>query len=122
MPKSDRQRESNREHDARRQTAQPWRKWYRTARWRAIRAAQLRSRPLCWQCEERGETKEATVCNHAERHNGDPVKFWSGPFNSMCKDCHDVDQQRIEHGGKARQAVGVDGWPLEGGGVGGRHN
>lgn len=114
MPKSPGQREANRDHDARRQTAQPWRKWYGTARWKAIRAAQLRSHPMCWQCEERGVAMPATVCNHAERHNGDPVKFWIGPFNSMCKDCHDVDQQRIEHGGKARQAVGADGWPIAG--------
>lgn len=74
--------------------------------------AQLTSNPLCWLCLARGMRTIATVCNHAERHNGDPVRFWSGPFNSMCADCHDTDQQRIENGGRARQAVGEDGWPI----------
>jgi 5-methylcytosine-specific restriction protein A len=64
-------------------------------------------------CLKRGIRAIATVCNHSERHNGDPVKFWSGPFDSMCKQCHDSDQQRIENGGIARQVVGADGWPVE---------
>jgi len=64
-------------------------------------------------CLGRGIRIIATICNHAERHNGDPVKFWSGPFNSMCKGCHDSDQQRIERGGRARHVVGSDGWPVE---------
>lgn len=99
--------------DARRHAAMPWRAWYNTARWRAIRAVQLRRHPLCWLCLKRGLRTIAIVCNHSERHNGDPVKFWSGPFDSMCKTCHDSDQQRIENGGEARREVGADGWPID---------
>lgn len=112
MPKPPDVRQRNRERDTRRQKENPWRAWYKTARWRAIRAAQLASHPLCWLCLKRGLRTVAAICNHAERHNGDPEKFWNGPFNSMCKNCHDSDQQRVERGGRARQVVGSDGWPI----------
>ncbi|WP_458760534.1 hypothetical protein ACSVBT_07000 [Afipia sp. TerB] len=39
-------------------------------------------------------------------------KFFAGPFASSCNDCHDIDEQRIERGGRARQQVDADGWPL----------
>lgn len=103
---------AGRTFDAARRQEKPWRKWYSSAKWRAIRAAQLSTKPLCWLCQSRGVATPATVCNHAERHNGDAAKFWRGPFNSMCSDCHDTDQQRVEAGGRARQAVGLDGWPV----------
>jgi 5-methylcytosine-specific restriction protein A len=99
--------------DARRRAAKPWRAWYNSARWLATRLAQLRAHPLCWLCLKRGIRTIATICNHSERHNGDPVKFWAGPFDSMCKGCHDSDQQRIENGGLARQVIGPDGWPVD---------
>lgn len=92
--------------------ANEYRKWYLTPRWREIRARQLKTFPLCAICKSRGVVVEATVCNHAERHNGNEYKFWNGPFNSLCGDCHDVDQQRIENGGKARPALDEDGWPI----------
>jgi hypothetical protein len=30
----------------------------------------------------------ATECDHIQPHRGDPVKFYSGPFQSLCKSCH----------------------------------
>jgi 5-methylcytosine-specific restriction protein A len=93
--------------------AQQYRQWYLTPRWRQIRAAQLKAYPWCLLCIRRGMRTKATVCNHATRHYGDPVKFWNGPFNSLCADCHDIDQQRIENGGKARPALDAEGWPIE---------
>jgi hypothetical protein len=33
-------------------------------------------------------------------------------YAEACSDCHDIDQQRIENGGKARQQLDADGWPL----------
>jgi 5-methylcytosine-specific restriction protein A len=113
VPKPPDRRQRNREYDRQRRSERPWRAWYSTARWQAIRSAQLSANPLCSLCEKRGRVTPATVCNHVERHNGDPAKFWNGPFNSMCSDCHDVDQQRIERGGRARQSVDGDGWPIE---------
>lgn len=55
----------------------------------------------------------ATVCDHVDPHRGDEVKFFSGPFQSLCADCHDTDKQRIERGGKARPVIGADGWPVD---------
>lgn len=102
----------NREHDARRRAEKPWRKLYQTARWQALRRAQLDKQPLCERCLARGVTTPANVVHHVERHEGDPVKFFEGELASSCAHCHDVDEQRIERGGGARQDVGEDGWPV----------
>lgn len=112
MPKPLDRRQRNREHDANRKIRHEYRAWYKTARWRAIRMTQLTAFPLCERCESRGVVTEATVCHHTTAHKGDPVIFWGGPFASSCADCHDVDEQRIERGGKARCDVAEDGWPL----------
>lgn len=104
---------SRQEYDQRRRKAKPWRAWYHTPQWRAIRRAQLHSEPFCWLCEKRGILRIANVCNHVERHEGDPIKFWNGPFNSMCEPCHDSDQQRIEGGGRARAVPDADGWQID---------
>ena len=106
------QRLRNREHDANRRVRHEYRAWYNTARWRAIRSAQLLAKPLCERCEARGTIRMATVCHHTIAHKGDPILFWSGPFASSCDDCHNVDEQRIERGGQARCDVADDGWPL----------
>lgn len=114
MPKPRERRERNREYDARRRKEQPWRAWYNTQRWKALRLGQLMREPLCARCQERGVIRAATVAHHKIAHKGDAVLFYD-PENlaSSCADCHDVDEQRIERGGKARQAVGPDGWPIE---------
>jgi hypothetical protein len=52
------------------------------------------------------------VCDHVEPHRGDLDKFWSGPFQSLCAECHNVDKQRIENGSDAKPFVGLDGWPV----------
>jgi 5-methylcytosine-specific restriction enzyme A len=64
-------------------------------------------------CKSRGVDRPATVCNHIIRHEGNYEAFWSGPFNSLCKSCHDSDQQRIEGGNMPRVFVDRDGWPIE---------
>jgi 5-methylcytosine-specific restriction protein A len=100
-------------YEARRKQALPWRAWYHTPRWRALRAAQLRSHPTCEMCKTRGIDRPATVCNHINRHEGDLVAFWQGPFNSLCKQCHDSDQQRIEGGNQPRSFADSNGWPRD---------
>lgn len=104
-------RARNREHDAARQFGQPWRAWYKTARWARLRRYQLHAQPFCERCIERGETTEATVAHHKRPHKGDADLFFD-PANlaSSCASCHDVDEQRIERGGSARKDFGVDGW------------
>ena len=114
MPKPLERRQRNREYDVKREAEHPWRAWYKTGRWRALRAAQLAQQPLCERCQSRGILTPATVCHHKKAHKGDLVLFWD-PMNlgSSCADCHDVDEQRVERGGRARQTVGADGWPVE---------
>lgn len=86
-------------------------RWYKTARWQRLRAEQLRREPVCAMCLPR--CVPASICDHVEPHRGDHDKFWSGPFQSLCKPCHDSVKQRIEKGGKPKPTIGVDGWPAE---------
>jgi 5-methylcytosine-specific restriction enzyme A len=97
----------------RRRRLLPWRAWYMTTRWRRLRAAQLRAEPMCHMCKQRGIDRPASVCNHVTRHQGNSDAFWSGPFNSLCKSCHDSDQQRIEGGNQPRSFATADGWPRD---------
>ena len=55
----------------------------------------------------------ATVCHHIDDDKSTMEKFFAGPFASSCADCHDTDEQRVERGGRARQQVDSDGWPVE---------
>lgn len=80
----------------------PWRRWYWTARWRTLARAQLAAEPLCRMCAERGELTPATVCDHITPHRGDAGLFWSGPFQSLCKGCHDGAKQSEERTGRVR--------------------
>ena len=92
---------------------QPYRRWYKTARWQRLRAAQLQAEPLCAMCLPR--ITAATVCDHTDPHRGDEIKFWNGPFQSLCAPHHNGDKQRIEKGGTPRglpPGVDADGWPL----------
>ena len=88
--------ERRRGNDAARRKAKPWRRWYGLAVWAAIRAGQLARQPLCERHLRRGKTVAATVCNHVEPHRGDWEKFIGGPFESLCKACHDSEVQREE--------------------------
>ncbi len=88
-------------------------RWYKTSRWQRLRAQVLTANPLCAMCKAKGRYFPATVCDHVEPHRGDETKFWTGPFQGLCKACHDSDKQRIEKGGRARVEIGLDGWPID---------
>ncbi|RWP80467.1 HNH endonuclease [Mesorhizobium sp.] len=96
--------------DAKRRASQPWRQWYRTREWFAIRARQLRREPFCAFCARAGVRTLAAVCDHVERHRGDRVRFYAGPFQSLCKACHDSTKQAEERSGYS-STVGADGYP-----------
>lgn len=93
VPRTVDQREAARE-------AQPWRKWYQTARWRALRnRIILRDAATCqWPgcgrvCAEKGE---ATV-DHIRPHRGDAALFWDeGNLQLLCKACHDGPKAAAE--------------------------
>lgn len=84
---------------------------YNTARWQKLRATFLASNPLCVFCQREGRVTPATIADHVEPHRGDLHKFWHGSIQGLCKLHHDSDKQRIERGGKAKVAIGEDGWP-----------
>jgi 5-methylcytosine-specific restriction protein A len=88
-----------------------WQHLYKTKAWQAIRAEQLARFPLCCMCAEDRRVTAATVCDHVERHNGDPAKFFAGPFQSICKPHHDGEKQRQERG-TAKVRCDADGWPV----------
>jgi hypothetical protein len=90
----------------------PWHAWYGTARWQRIAHYQLRVHPLCRMCLERNIPVPATVCDHVIAHRGDVISFWLGPFQSLCKPCHDSRKRREELGGYQLD-VGNDGWPSD---------
>lgn len=92
--------------------ANPYRRWYWTPRWRAIKAAQLRREPYCRFCAKMGKQTQAAVCDHVHPHRGDEARFWAGPFQSLCKTHHDSTKQRMERGREVK-GVGEDGWPVE---------
>jgi 5-methylcytosine-specific restriction enzyme A len=106
----------HRPRDQRSPAAQEYRRWYRTARWQRRRAAHLAANPLCANCLRHGRVTVATVAHHKEPHRGDPERFWHGELESLCDAapwrCHSGDAQSQERGGKRRQQIGPDGWPL----------
>lgn len=87
--------------------------WYGSARWKAIRARQLRAAPLCAACACRGRVTVARVADHMEPHRGDPVKFWHGRLQSLCVACHSSDKQAYEKSGRKVLHYGPDGYPIE---------
>ena len=62
-------------------------------------------------CRDEGRITPATVCDHIHPHKGDPALFYGGPFQSLCKPCHDRHKQAEERTGKAKPIIGLDGWP-----------
>lgn len=95
-----------------RERAGQWNKQYQTYRWKQIRKNHLKSEPLCRMCLKDGITRPASICDHIEPHRGNMVKFWNGPFQSLCKQCHDSKKQAFEKSGKIIKKIGVDGYPI----------
>ncbi|MGQ4273421.1 HNH endonuclease [Terrihabitans sp. B22-R8] len=86
------------ERSRKRDASAPWRKLYKTARWQKLRAAVLlRDHYTCQnpRCR-RSAPSPQLVCDHVEPHRGDEVKFWAGPFQTLCKSCHDEGKQKEE--------------------------
>ena len=91
----------------------PWQHLYDNRQWKALRRNQLTREPLCKRGSDRGTITPATIAHHKIPHKGNWVLFFDASnLASSCKPCHDIDEQRIERGGRARQAVDGDGWPI----------
>ncbi len=96
--------------------AQAAHRLYYHARWRRIRRNVLMQHPLCQRCEAQGRVTAATIVNHNPPHGGDVERFWAGPFEALCKPCHDGPTRREELGLPARDystEIGRSGWPTD---------
>lgn len=92
-------------YDAKRQATQPWRSLYSTKEWKRIRAEVLARQPVCRICRK---AKSDTV-DHVQKHGGDRIKFFAGPFMGLCASCHNSHKQSWEKGNT--RPIGPDGWP-----------
>lgn len=111
-PRTTQQADARREYDLKRSQA-PWRKWYHTARWKALRAQVMAIQPLCKMCEQVGKVESTAVVDHIKPHKGDPVLFWDWRnLQGLCAPCHDSGKQTEERKG---HAIGCDesGIPLD---------
>jgi hypothetical protein len=82
-------------------------KWYKLPAWKGpggIRERQLHKQPLCESCLKLGFYVAANTCDHVEPHNDDWDKFWAGPFQSLCADCHSAGKQKEERAGFSAEA------------------
>lgn len=96
---------SEQERDRQRASAQPWRQWYNTPRWRALRD-RVRARDLytCQRCKRICAGKGESAVDHKRPHRGDPVLFWDeNNLRLLCKPCHDGAKQAEE----AKDIMGV---------------
>lgn len=88
--------------DRNRRDTQPWRAWYKTARWEKLRQAVfLRDGYTCRRtgelCIGKANEPNAPVANHKQPHRGDPVLFWSiDNVETVAKHVHDSMIQREE--------------------------
>lgn len=83
----------------RRIQAEPCMALYYTKRWKRLRWAVLvRDLFTCQMCRRIVADTSQLVCDHIEPHRGNVVRFWAGPFQALCKPCHDRAKQREERG------------------------
>ena len=82
---------------------------YKTKRWGAMRADQLRREPLCRACLAEGKVEAATECDHIVPHKGDRNLFFDAKnLQSLCKKCHSI-KTAAEDGGFGRRIFQNDG-------------
>ena len=99
--------------DYRSPEAAAYRKHYQSARWKALRRAQLQAHPLCAMCMEQGRVTAACIVDHKTPHRGDmALLFDAGNLQSLCKPHHDGAKQAEDHAGFSK-AIGVDGFPTD---------
>jgi 5-methylcytosine-specific restriction endonuclease McrA len=86
-----------RARDRARDADEATRRLYKTARWQKLRLRIFaRDLYLCAICGKVEGNTARLVCDHVEPHRGDTAQFWAGPFQTLCKACHDGEKQRLE--------------------------
>jgi len=84
--------------------SEPWRNWYKLARWKRLRIATFVRDLFTCQMPGCGHVEGNTallVCDHKIPHRGDERLFWD-PLNvqTLCKPCHDSRKQAAERATK----------------------
>ena len=94
--------------DRRRLADSETRRLYKTKRWRELRWSVLVRDFFTCKMPDCGRVVADTsqlICDHVEPHRGDIEKFWAGPFQTLCADCHNNVKQKEEI---AARAAGLD--------------
>jgi 5-methylcytosine-specific restriction enzyme A len=69
------------------------RRWYRIARWRALRARVLREQ--AYRCALCGYVTLDLDIDHIVKHDGDLRRFWDrANLQALCRTCHQRKTQR----------------------------
>lgn len=83
-----------------RSAALPWKRWYSTARWQALRLRVLQRDLFTCQMQGCGRLEGNTsllVCDHRIPHRGSEKLFWDeANLWTLCKRCHDSVKQKEE--------------------------
>jgi len=85
---------------------QPWRAWYYSRRWKALRkAVWVRDLYTCQKtgtlCIARYPAGNSPVADHIIPHRGDPDLFWDiNNVQTVSKEYHDSEKQRQERAGR----------------------
>lgn len=94
-----------------REHAAPWRKWYKTARWRALKdEVHLRDLYVCQKtgvlCSGKYPAPNSPVADHIVPHRGNEKLFWD-PSNlqTVSKAYHDGEKQKAEQGSLHHRGV-----------------
>jgi 5-methylcytosine-specific restriction enzyme A len=63
---------------------------YNSKKWQIIRKNKLINQPWCEECLRANPPiyTPATDVDHIDPHRGDIKRFFNGPFQSLCKECH----------------------------------
>lgn len=73
------------------------RRWYRTARWKALRALVLLEEPTCEECWQEGHVEPNTDVHHREKHHGDMALFFDrAKLQGLCHAHHSAHTARGE--------------------------
>lgn len=97
--------QARRRHDRDRADRQPWRAWYKTARWQRLRQAALVRDS--YTCRRTGiilggnaNDPDSPVVHHKVPHRGDPRLFWDiDNLETVSKKWHDAEGQREDLAG-----------------------
>ena len=71
-------------------------KYYKTGIWQRIRRKQLSKHPLCEHCLKQNNIEKASICDHINAEWVTWSEFCRGPFQSLCRACHDLKTQFID--------------------------